>query len=125
MAKEKTLYSCTECGDTSPKWLGKCPGCGAWNTLIESAPASSGQNRYSQRVSLAPASAVATAWRTVSTLADAEVPERICSKATLRGASTGGGVRGEDVMVTDGVAHILPGISVNRHAHQQGWTLVR
>ena len=60
MAKEKTLYSCTECGDSSPKWLGKCPGCGAWNTLIESAPASSGQNRYSQRVSLAPASAVAT-----------------------------------------------------------------
>jgi DNA repair protein RadA/Sms len=60
MAKEKTLFSCTECGDTSPKWLGKCPGCGAWNTLIESAPTSSGQNRYSQRVSLAPASAVAT-----------------------------------------------------------------
>ncbi|MEY2620356.1 MAG: hypothetical protein RIT26_176 [Pseudomonadota bacterium] len=61
MAKEKTLYSCTECGDSSPKWLGKCPGCGAWNTLIESAPVpTSGQNRYSQRVSLAPASAVAT-----------------------------------------------------------------
>jgi DNA repair protein RadA/Sms len=61
MAKEKTLFSCTECGDHSPKWLGKCPGCGAWNTLIESSvPASGGQNRYSQRVSLAPASAVTT-----------------------------------------------------------------
>ncbi len=62
MAKEKTLYSCTECGDSSPKWLGKCPGCGAWNTLVESSAPSSGggQNRYSQRVSLAPASAVAT-----------------------------------------------------------------
>ncbi len=60
MAKEKTLFSCTECGDSSPKWLGKCPGCGAWNTLIESSPPSGGQNRYSQRVSLAPASSVAT-----------------------------------------------------------------
>ena len=61
MAKEKTLFSCTECGDSSLKWLGKCPGCGAWNTLVESsAPSAGGQNRYSQRVSLAPASAVAT-----------------------------------------------------------------
>ncbi len=60
MAKDKTLFTCSECGDTSPKWLGKCPGCGAWNTLIESTPAPSGQNRYSQRVSLTPSSAVAT-----------------------------------------------------------------
>ena len=36
MAKEKTIYTCTECGGTSPKWLGKCPACAAWNTLIES-----------------------------------------------------------------------------------------
>ena len=36
MAKDKTIYTCTECGGTSPKWLGKCPHCSAWNTLIES-----------------------------------------------------------------------------------------
>ena len=29
MAKDKTLYTCTECGGTSPKWLGKCPDCDA------------------------------------------------------------------------------------------------
>ena len=34
MAKEKTIYTCTECGGTSPRWLGKCPSCEAWNTLI-------------------------------------------------------------------------------------------
>lgn len=48
MAKEKSVFSCSECGATSPKWLGKCPGCGAWNTLIEG-PAEtggSGKNRY-------------------------------------------------------------------------------
>jgi len=50
MAKEKSIYVCSECGGTSPKWLGKCPACGAWNTLIEqvAAPpaAAGGQNRY-------------------------------------------------------------------------------
>ena len=35
MAKEKTLYVCSECGADSPKWLGRCPSCGAWNTLRE------------------------------------------------------------------------------------------
>jgi DNA repair protein RadA/Sms len=36
MAKIKSIYSCTECGGTSPKWQGQCPGCGQWNTLVES-----------------------------------------------------------------------------------------
>ncbi|MEW6165936.1 MAG: DNA repair protein RadA [Pseudomonadota bacterium] len=36
MAKPKSIYSCTECGATAPKWQGQCPGCGQWNTLVES-----------------------------------------------------------------------------------------
>ena len=35
MAKARTVYSCTECGATSPKWQGQCPQCSAWNTLVE------------------------------------------------------------------------------------------
>ena len=35
MAKSKTQYICSECGYQSPKWMGKCPGCSKWNTLIE------------------------------------------------------------------------------------------
>ena len=35
MAKQKTIYSCRECGNTSPKWSGKCFACGAWDTLDE------------------------------------------------------------------------------------------
>ncbi|MBS0288740.1 MAG: DNA repair protein RadA [Proteobacteria bacterium] len=35
MTKAKTQYSCNECGGLSPKWVGKCPDCGAWNTLSE------------------------------------------------------------------------------------------
>ncbi|SDP90275.1 DNA replication and repair protein RadA [Rhodoferax sp. OV413] len=46
MAKDKTIYTCNECGGTTPKWLGKCPHCQAWNTLIESIaePAASSKN---------------------------------------------------------------------------------
>ncbi len=33
--KEKTVFVCAECGTESPKWNGKCPGCGAWNTMNE------------------------------------------------------------------------------------------
>jgi DNA repair protein RadA/Sms len=48
VAKEKSLFVCSECSATSPKWLGQCPGCEAWNTLTESAaPVASGKNRYS------------------------------------------------------------------------------
>ncbi|MBS7409852.1 MAG: DNA repair protein RadA, partial [Muribaculaceae bacterium] len=37
MAKQrtKTVYFCSECGNESPKWLGKCPACGAWNSYVE------------------------------------------------------------------------------------------
>ena len=35
MAKEKTVYVCSNCGQDSPKWVGKCPSCGAWNTYVE------------------------------------------------------------------------------------------
>lgn len=35
MAKIKTIYACTQCGAQSPKWVGQCPECGAWNSLQE------------------------------------------------------------------------------------------
>ena len=49
MARDKTTYTCTDCGGTNPKWLGKCPHCNAWNTLEEGpaeAPASASKNRF-------------------------------------------------------------------------------
>jgi DNA repair protein RadA/Sms len=58
VSKPKSLYTCTECGGTSPKWLGKCPSCEAWNTLVESIAESAGpKHRYQ---SLAGALPVAT-----------------------------------------------------------------
>ena len=35
MAKAKTAWFCTSCGNESPKWMGQCPYCGEWNTLVE------------------------------------------------------------------------------------------
>lgn len=35
MAKIKTVFVCNNCGYESAKWLGKCPSCGAWSTLVE------------------------------------------------------------------------------------------
>ncbi|MBR2718411.1 MAG: DNA repair protein RadA [Clostridia bacterium] len=41
MAKEKTLFACTACGYETSRWIGRCPGCGAWNTLEETVAAPS------------------------------------------------------------------------------------
>jgi DNA repair protein RadA/Sms len=48
MAKAKSVFSCTECGASSPKWQGQCAGCGQWNTLVETIADTvpSGTNRY-------------------------------------------------------------------------------
>ncbi len=48
MAKDKSIYTCNECGGSTPKWLGKCPQCGAWNSLVESVAQNSApaRNRF-------------------------------------------------------------------------------
>ena len=57
MSKDKSVFTCSECGGTSPKWLGKCPHCQAWNTLLEGVAEASGAARHrystSQHVGLA------------------------------------------------------------------------
>jgi len=35
MARLRTVHRCTDCGAASPRWTGRCPGCGGWNTLVE------------------------------------------------------------------------------------------
>jgi DNA repair protein RadA/Sms len=39
MAKRTHQYVCQQCGNTYPKWAGKCDNCGAWNSLVEEAVA--------------------------------------------------------------------------------------
>ncbi|MDG1444958.1 MAG: ATPase domain-containing protein, partial [Methylophilaceae bacterium] len=49
MAKIKSVYVCTECGTSEPKWQGQCPACMAWNTLVESIAETANTNRYANK----------------------------------------------------------------------------
>ncbi|MDQ2734832.1 MAG: DNA repair protein RadA, partial [Pseudomonadota bacterium] len=71
MAKEKSIYTCTECGGTSPRWQGKCPNCEAWNTLVESVAEGATRHRFSTPSrGLTPAESVATLSEIEATDAD-------------------------------------------------------
>ena len=50
--KTKTVFYCTECGNETPKWAGRCPACGAWNSIVEQAdkPVKSGRKSASARI---------------------------------------------------------------------------
>ena len=61
MAKARTVYACTECGGQAPKWQGQCAACGAWNTLVETLPATPAarfENVAGTRGSVTPLAAV-------------------------------------------------------------------
>src|SRR5690606_17372741 len=70
MAKVRTLFFCTECGNETPRWQGQCPACNAWNTLAEE-PAP--EKRRAAR-GAAPAAAAATRAHVVR-LADVETAD--------------------------------------------------
>ncbi|MFW7339945.1 DNA repair protein RadA [Pollutimonas sp. H1-120] len=59
MAKAKTLFTCSECGGTCPKWEGKCPHCGAWNTLQETRDPGVAAHRYAPLAGASPVRSLA------------------------------------------------------------------
>ena len=69
MAKARTQFLCSDCGGTSPKWEGRCPHCGAWNTLQETRESSAGAagHRYAPLAASTP----------VRRLADIEAREQV------------------------------------------------
>lgn len=90
MAQPKTTYTCTECGGTSAKWLGKCPNCDAWNTLQEGPAESSGPRTRFQ--ALARSQAVATL-STIDAVEHARTPTGIDElDRVLGGGLVAGGV---------------------------------
>ena len=42
--KARTVFYCTACGNETPKWAGRCPACGAWNTIVEQESAPKGRS---------------------------------------------------------------------------------
>lgn len=53
--KPRVIHTCTECGYSSPKWLGRCPECGSWGTLQEEAPVAAGPVKTAALTPSAPA----------------------------------------------------------------------
>src|SRR5215208_2237458 len=50
MGRSATVFACTACGQETPKWHGRCPGCGEWNTIAEEARAApEGRSRKAGR----------------------------------------------------------------------------
>jgi DNA repair protein RadA/Sms len=92
MAKERTTYSCTECGGASVQWLGKCPSCGAWNTLVETVAEPAGKNRY-------PAPATAQAVATLSQIEASDVERQPTGVEELDRVLGGGIVAGGVVLI--------------------------
>lgn len=93
--KQKTVFCCTECGNETPNWAGKCPACGAWNTLkevqVDAKPKGRGASAPSATVSKSP--------KLLSTL-DAEDESRFSTGiAELDRVLGGGAVRGSLVLV--------------------------
>ena len=97
MAKDKTLYMCSACGGSTPRWLGRCPQCGEWNTLVESTQAApaAGKNRYSAMAALAPSSAVAV----LGEIEAAEVARTPTGQEELDRVLGGGIVAGAVVLI--------------------------
>jgi len=54
--KTKTLFYCTQCGNETPKWQGKCPACGEWNTVVEQPAAQTRKTAVKNAVSIVPQS---------------------------------------------------------------------
>lgn len=76
MAKEKTVFVCSACGYETPRWMGKCPGCNAWNTLEEQAPQTAQQAAIPVKANKQRPGTGASAMRL------SEIPEETSARAT-------------------------------------------
>ena len=98
MAKDKTLYACNECGGTTPRWLGKCPHCNAWNSLVETvaeAPTTSKNRLSSGTKGLAPTAELAV----LSEIEAADVARTPTGLGELDRVLGGGVVEGGVVLI--------------------------
>ena len=95
MAKApKTIYQCTECGGTSPKWQGKCPHCGEWNTLQENLAAPEPKNARFQSWA-----ADTSTVQSLSAVTAAEVPRNPTGMGELDRVLGGGLVDGAVILL--------------------------
>jgi DNA repair protein RadA/Sms len=79
MKSAKTVFACQECGAQHPKWMGRCPDCGAWNSLVEErgTPVAAVQTAPGQRYMSLGSGATARLYSELDTVAAQRVPSGI------------------------------------------------
>lgn len=92
MAKEKIQYVCSACGYDSPKWIGKCPSCGEWNSFVEQRVG--GKAVYDKRLQFSTTSAPTTKAIRMSQIETGEEPRINLLDAELNRVLGGGLVPG-------------------------------
>ncbi len=96
MVKTQTLYECQQCGYQSPKWLGKCSDCGAWNSFVEGRSEAltrgkGAENFYTLQSKLAPLNEIGTS-----------APPRVMTQLTELDRLLGGGMVPGSVILLGG-----------------------
>ena len=88
MAKKKTLFECQACGFQTPRWMGKCPSCGEWDTIVE---LTKEQIEYLQKTSQSPSPSSAPAARPITDI-DEDNIQRVSSESKELDLVLGGGI---------------------------------
>ena len=97
MSKTKTVFICQQCGYQAPKWLGRCPDCQGWGTLVEEllteeAPATDARQRWSTEEGP----------RAIGEVAEAEEGTRLCTRLEEFNRVLGGGIVAGSVVLLGG-----------------------
>lgn len=92
--KRKTKFVCQSCGYESPKWMGKCPGCQEWNTLVEEETVTSSRGNWAMRSTTTPQKPM-----TISSISSEKEPRITTSMQELNRVLGGGIVPGSLVLI--------------------------
>ena len=101
--KIKTVYVCSNCGETSPRWMGRCPSCGSWNTMNEDVVAEApkpGTAAAKQAAAARPEGVTSLTAKRLSEISTTEEKSRILTGISELDRVLGGGaVKGSLVLV--------------------------
>ena len=97
--KLKTIYVCSNCGESSPRWMGRCPSCGAWNTMVEDVVVPE-PKAAARSASARPSGVTSITARRLSEVSTTEEKSRIVTGISELDRVLGGGVvRGSVVLL--------------------------
>ncbi len=90
--KLKTVYVCSNCGETSPRWMGRCPSCGEWNTMVEDVVVPEPKSAARKAAGARPAGVTSLVADRLSSISTTEEKSRIVTGISELDRVLGGGV---------------------------------